>query len=128
VHAVHRFPYFSLLALGTVAAAFCFLRLKDAIAALVVIRLILQFLVQAVGVIVLRITRPEMRRPFRMWLYPLPALLACAGFLFILFNRENWQKEMRYAAVILLTGVIIYMVRAWKDSQWPFGERAKAEG
>jgi hypothetical protein len=35
---------------------------------------------------------------------------------------------MRYAAVILLTGVIIYMVRAWKDSQWPFGERAKAEG
>jgi amino acid transporter len=127
VHAVHRFPYFSLLALGVVAAAFCFLRLKDAIAALVVIRLILQFLVQAVGVIVLRFTRPEMRRPFRMWFYPLPALLAIAGFLFILFNRENWQKEMRYAAVILLTGVIIYMVRAWKDSEWPFAETAKAK-
>ena len=51
VHPVHRFPHVSLLALGVVAAAFCFLRLKDAIAALVVIRLILQFLVQAVGVI-----------------------------------------------------------------------------
>ena len=127
VHPVHRFPHVSLLALGVVAAAFCFLRLKDAIAALVVIRLILQFLVQAVGVIVLRFTRPEMRRPFRMWLYPLPALLAIAGFLFILFNRENWQKEMRYAAVILLTGVIIYMVRAWKGGEWPFagGLRAK---
>ena len=60
VHPVHRFPHVSLLALGVVAAAFCFLRLKDAIAALVVIRLILQFLVQAVGVIILRITRPEM--------------------------------------------------------------------
>jgi len=125
VHPVHRFPHVSLLALGVVAAAFCFLRLKDAIAALVVIRLILQFLVQAVGVIWLRIWRPEMRRPFRMWLYPLPALLASAGFLFILFNRENWQKEMRYAAVILLTGVIIYMIRAWKDAEWPFG-KAKA--
>jgi hypothetical protein len=55
-----------------------------------------------------------------MWLYPLPALLAIAGFLFILFNRENWQKEMRYAAVILLTGVVIYLIRAWKDSEWPF--------
>jgi len=110
-----------------VAAAFCFLRLKDAIAALVVIRLILQFLVQAVGVIVLRFTRPEMRRPFRMWLYPLPALLATAGFLFILFKRENAARELRYAAVILLTGVIIYLVRAWKDSQWPFaGLTAKA--
>src|SRR5580692_1647018 len=125
VHPVHRFPHVSLLALGVVAAAFCFLRLKDAIAALVVIRLILQFLVQAVGVIVLRFTRPEMRRPFRMWFYPLPALLACAGFLFILFARPNWQKEMRYAAVILLTGVIIYMIRARKHSEWPFG-RAKA--
>src|ERR1700678_298718 len=82
VHPVYRFPYVSLLALGAVAAAFCFLRLRDAIAALVVIRLILQFLVQAVGLIVLRITRPELPRPFRMWLYPLPALMAIAGFLF----------------------------------------------
>ena len=43
VHPVHRFPHVSLLSLGVVAAAFCFLRLKDAIAALVVIRIILQF-------------------------------------------------------------------------------------
>jgi amino acid transporter len=128
VHPVHRFPYISLLALGVVAAAFCFLRLKDAIAALVVIRIIVQFLVQAVGLIVLRIQRPEMPRPFRMWLYPLPALLASGGFLFILFNRVNWQKEVRYAAIILLTGVVIYMIRAWKDGEWPFGEglRTKA--
>ena len=120
VHPVHRFPSVSLLALGVVAAAFCFLRLKDAIAALVVIRIIVQFLVQAVGLIVLRIREPEMPRPFRMWLYPLPALLASAGFLFILFNRENWQREVRYAVIILLTGVVIYMIRAWKDSEWPF--------
>jgi basic amino acid/polyamine antiporter, APA family len=120
VHPVYRFPHVSLLALGVVAAACCFLRLKDAIAALVVIRLILQFLLQTLGVILLRIWRPDLPRPFRMWFYPLPALLAFAGFLFILFNRENWQKEVRYAAVILLTGVIIYMIRAWKESQWPF--------
>jgi APA family basic amino acid/polyamine antiporter len=125
VHPVYRFPHVSLLALGVVAAAFCFLRLKDAIAALVVIRLILQFLVQAVGVILLRIWKPDMPRPFRMWLFPLPAVLASAGFLFILFNRENWQKEVRYAVVILLTGVIIYMIRAWKDAEWPFGGRAR---
>jgi amino acid transporter len=124
VHPVYRFPYISLLALGVVAAAFCFLRLKDAIAALVVIRIIIQFLVQAVGSIVLRIRRPDMPRPFRMWLYPAPALLACAGFVFILFNRVNAWKEVRYAAVILLTGVVIYMIRAWKESEWPFGARA----
>jgi amino acid transporter len=127
IHPVHRFPHVSLMALGVAGALFCFLRLKDAIAALVVIRLILQFLVQAVGVIVLRIRRPEMPRPFKMWLYPLPALLACAGFIFILFKRQNWQKEMRYAALILLTGVIIYLIRAWKDSDWPFAAGLKAK-
>ncbi len=120
VHPVYRFPHISLLALAVVAAAFCFLRLKDAIAALVVIRIVIQFVVQAVGVIVLRVRQPEMPRPFRMWLYPLPALLAIAGFLFILFNREHWQKEVRYAAVILLAGLLIYMVRAWRGRQWPF--------
>jgi amino acid transporter len=120
VHPVYQFPHVSLLALAVVAAAFCFLRLKDAIAALVVIRIVIQFIVQAVGVIVLRIRRPDMPRPFRMWLYPLPTLLAIAGFLFILFNREHWQKEVRYAAVILLAGLLVYMVRAWKSREWPF--------
>ena len=120
VHPVYRFPHVSLLSLGVVAAAFCFLRLRDAIAALVVIRLILQFLVQAIGLMVFRVTRPDVVRPFRMWLYPLPALVAIAGFIFILFNRANWQKEIRYAAVILLAGLAIYMIRAWKSQQWPF--------
>jgi len=120
VHPVYRFPYISLLALGVVAAAFCFLRLRDAIAALVVIRILVQFLVQAVGLIVLRSTRPGMPRPFRMWLYPLPALAAIASFLFILFNRVNAWKEVRYAAVILLTGLAIYMIRAWRGREWPF--------
>ncbi len=120
VHPVYRFPHVSLLALGVVAAAFCFLRLRDAIAALVVIRILLQFLVQAIGLIVFRVTQPEVVRPFRMWLYPLPALVAIAGFLYILFNRENWQKEMCYALVILLAGLVIYMIRAWRSSEWPF--------
>jgi len=120
IHPVYRFPHVSLLALGVVAAAFCFLRLKDAIAALVVIRIVLQFLVQAVGLIVFRVTRPDAARPFRMWLYPLPALVAIAGFLYILFNRVNWQKEVRYALVILLAGLVIYMIRAWRSSEWPF--------
>jgi APA family basic amino acid/polyamine antiporter len=126
VHPEHRFPYVSLLALGVVAAVFCFLRLKDAIAALVVIRIIIQFLVQAIGLIVLRIRKPEMPRPFRMWLYPVPALLASAGFLFVLFNRENASREIRYAIVILLTGIAIYMVRAWRSRDWPFLLTAKS--
>jgi amino acid transporter len=120
VHPVYQFPYISLLALAGVAALFCFLRLADLIAALVVIRIILQFLVQSIGVIVLRIRRPEMERPFRMWLYPVPALVAAASFVFILVSRTGFLREIRYAAVILVAGILVYCVRAWRRAEWPF--------
>src|SRR5713101_4730921 len=120
VHPRHRFPYVSLLALGGVAVLFCFFSLADVIAALVVIRITLQFLVQAIGVIVLRIRKPDLPRPFRMWLYPLPALLASIGFIFVLSSRTNSLKQLRYALVILMTGIAIYMVRAWRNREWPF--------
>jgi amino acid transporter len=120
VHPQHRFPYISLLALGGVAALFCFLSLADVIAALVVIRITLQFFVQAVGLIVLRIRRPDLPRPFRMWLYPVPALLASVGFVYVLVYRTNSMKQIRYALVILISGVIIYLLRAWRSREWPF--------
>jgi amino acid transporter len=122
VHPVYQFPYVSLLALAGVAALFCFLRLADLIAALVVIRIILQFLVQAIGLIVLRIRRPEMARPFRMWLYPVPALVAAGSFVFILVSRTGFLREVRYAAVILVAGIVVYCARAWRRREWPFGE------
>jgi amino acid transporter len=124
VHPQHRFPYVSLLALAGVAVFFCFFSLADVIAALVVIRITLQFLVQAIGVIVLRIRRPDLPRPFRMWLYPLPALLASIGFIFVLVSRTNSLKQVRYALVILITGIVIYLVRAWRNQEWPFGSSA----
>jgi basic amino acid/polyamine antiporter, APA family len=124
VHPQHRFPYVSLLALGGVAALFCFLSLADVIAALVVIRITLQFLVQAIGLIVLRIRRPDLPRPFRMWFYPLPALLASVGFVYVLVYRTNSMKQIRYALVILITGIIIYLLRAWRKREWPFGVAA----
>ena len=128
VHPVHKFPYVSLLALAGVAALFCFLRLADLIAALVVIRILLQFLVQSIGVIVLRIRRPEMPRPFRMWLYPVPALVAAGSFIFILISHKDFLREIRYAGVILVVGLMIYCVRAWRRGEWPFGGVAVVSG
>ena len=87
---------------------FCFLPLADVIAALVVIRLTLQFLMQAIGLIVLRIREPNLARPFRMWLYPVPALAAIIGFIFILISRTGSLVQLRYALLILLTGSGIF--------------------
>ncbi|HEX4066098.1 MAG TPA: APC family permease [Acidobacteriaceae bacterium] len=123
LHPKRNFPDFSLLALGAVAMVFCFLRLAQVIAALVVIRIVLQYLLQQVGVMVLRVRRPEMPRPFRIWLYPLPPLLALAGFLFILFSRTQGLRQLWFAGAIAVAGCILYMVRARERREWPFQEQ-----
>ena len=128
LHPQKRFPHVSLLALGIAASAACFLRLADVIAALVVIRIMVQFLVQAIGLIVLRVRRPDLPRPFRMWLYPLPALLASAGFIFILLARPNFLRELRYAVVIIILGILLYLARAAREHMWPFSPAGLAAG
>jgi APA family basic amino acid/polyamine antiporter len=124
VHPEKRFPHVSLLVLGGIAALFCFLKLADVIAALVVIRILVQFLAQAVGVIVLRVRRPDLPRPFRMWLYPVPALVAFAGFVYVLVMRPNFEREVRLAFVLILAGLVVYALRARARGEWPFGRGA----
>jgi len=122
LHSKHKFPSVSLLALGAVAMLCCFLRLVDVIAALVVIRILLQFLVQIIGLLYWRTFHPEAPRPFRMWLYPIPAILALCGFIFILVKRPHALHEIRYAFVILVLGLIIYFLRAWRNHEWPLAK------
>ena len=123
VHPEHRFPYVSLLIMGGIAALFCFFKLVDVVTALVVIRITIQFLAQIVGLLILRQTRPEMPRPFKMWLYPIPALIAIAGFLYVLFMRPNFQKEIKYAAVLIVIGLLIYFIRSYKRYEFPFDKK-----
>ena len=62
-----------------------------------------------------------------MWLYPLPALAASVGFIFVLISRTNSLTQIRYAALILISGVAIYLVRALREREWPFEKYAPAE-
>lgn len=127
IHPKHHFPYVSLLIMGGMAALCCFLKLADVVAALVVIRISVQFLAQIVGLLILRQTRPDFPRPFRMWLYPLPAIIAVVGFLYVLFMRANFQKEIKYAALLIIIGLAIYFVRSYKRGEYPFGKRIEEE-
>ena len=95
----------------------CFFKLADLLAALVIIRICLQFLLQAVGLLVLRAREPEAPRPFKMWLYPLPVLFAIAGFIYVLRARGHF---ITYAAIIALVGCCLYFARAYRAREWPF--------
>jgi APA family basic amino acid/polyamine antiporter len=126
LHPRHKFPTVSLLALGAVATVFCFFTLAQVIAALVAIRILLQYVLQQIGVIALRIRRPELPRPFRIWLYPLPPLIALIGFLFIVFSRKQASRELLDAVVVAATGSVLYFARAWHRREWPFQQRSRA--
>jgi amino acid transporter len=116
LHPTRGFPYISLLSLAGAAIVFCFFQLKDVIAALVVLRILLQFLMQHLGVIYLRRTQPEMPRPFRLWLYPLPPLVAIAGFLYILISRPNFQRELLLAAVLIAAASVVFVLGQGSDA------------
>ena len=60
---------------------------------------------------VLRRTQPEMRRPFQIWLYPLPPLVALAGFTYILLGRPNYHRELAMAAGVVVLGATAYFIR-----------------
>ena len=121
VHPRHGIPHRSLVALGLVASAFCFLTLTQVITLLVITRILLQFFLQHAGVILLRQQRPNMERPFRMPLYPLPPLLAMGGFVFILVNRSHALGGLAVAGGIAVSGTAIYLWRAKRRGEWPFG-------
>ena len=120
IHPKHGIPHRSLVALGLVAAGFCFFSLAQVITMLVVTRILLQFSLQHIGVMLLRTQRPELPRPFRIPLYPLPPLLAMAGFVFMLVNRSHALGGLAVAAGIAVSGTGIYLVRAGRLGQWSF--------
>jgi amino acid transporter len=111
LHPRGGFPYVSLLVLAGVACVCCFFSLAHVIAALVVIRIVMQFSLQHVGVMLLRKRRPEMQRPFRMWMYPLPPIVALAGFAYIVFVRRGSGMELMLAGAVVLVGTVVFVAR-----------------
>jgi APA family basic amino acid/polyamine antiporter len=120
VHPKHGIPHRSLVTLGLVAACFCFFSLAQVITWLVITRILLQFMLQQVGVILLRLRQPDLPRPFRIPLYPLPPFAAMAGFIWIVVTRATAWSTIAGATAIAISGSVIYLVRARMRREWPF--------
>jgi amino acid transporter len=123
LHPTKRFPHISLLALAAAAIAFSLsLKLRDSIRAILAMRCIIQFIGQAVGLMLLRRRWGSERLPFRMWLYPLPVVVALIGWTAIFVSTG--RRPMLASLAAATAGILVYLGRARWLRQWPFEEIA----
>ncbi len=123
VHPRHRIPHLSLLLVGGLTLFWSFFDLVNVINALVTTRILVQFLAQAAGVVLLRRAQPCRERPFRMWLYPLPCVLAAAGWLCV-WLATGWMF-VGLSLATLAAGVGAFLIWSWQAGSWPFAETGR---
>ncbi len=111
LHPTKNFPYISLLFLGGVAFVFSLLfKLKDVIDAILAMRILVQFIGQAIGLILLVSRKGKAHFAWKMPLYPLPALLAIVMWAFIFYSTGT--KMMLGGLIVISLGLVAYAVKA----------------
>jgi basic amino acid/polyamine antiporter, APA family len=118
LHPTGGFPHVSLLVLGVMSIVSSFFSLDVVIDALIATRIVVQFIGQIGGVVLLRRRAPAMARPFRIWLYPAPIAVAGAGWLFI-FSTTG-VRVMLFGLGVLGLGVLAFLAWSRRLRQWPF--------
>ena len=118
IHPKGNVPQVSLYTLGVVSIIASFFSLDQVITALITTRILVQFMGQIFALPLLRKRLPEGGLPFKMWLYPVPAVIAFLGWAYV-FLTSGWA----YIAVGLATlvaGVVAFLLRARVSATWPF--------
>jgi amino acid transporter len=118
LHPKGNFPHVSLLLIGVVAIICSFFSLGIVIDVLIATRIIVQFAGQIFAVALLRRNSPKMERPYRIWLYPAPSLIALAGWSFIYLTLD--PKIIIFSLVALAAGVVSFLAWSRSASKWPF--------
>ncbi len=118
LHPTKNFPYVSLLFLGAVAFVFSLLfKMKHVIDGILAMRILVQFIAQAVGVVLLRQRNGTKNLPFKMWLYPLPVIVSIPIWLFIFFSTGI---AALFAVILIMIGVLVfYITKNWWKKEKP---------
>ena len=117
LHPEKSFPYVSLLFIGALGFLFSInLRLDQAISAILAMRILVQFVAQAIGVVILRRREGTAHLPFRMWLYPLPVILSVGIWLFVWFSTG---KAALFGLLLSSIGVGVFFLTRGRWTKIP---------
>jgi Amino acid transporters len=119
LHPTKNFPHISLLFLGALAFIFSMLfKLSDVITAILAMRILIQFIGQGIGLLILRTKNNEEMFPYKMPLFPIPVYIAIAMWLFIFLSTGS--KMIGGGLIISFVGMIVYFIKAKIQKEWPF--------
>ncbi|HZZ95684.1 MAG TPA: APC family permease, partial [Jatrophihabitantaceae bacterium] len=118
MHPRHRFPHIALLVMGALTAAGSLLDLTTVINMLTTVAVLVQAIAQIVALTVLRRRQPELRRPYLQWLYPIPSLLALAGWIYV--YKSATGESIALSVAWIVGGVLAFLGWARINSAWPF--------
>ena len=119
LHPTKNFPYISLLVLAGLAFLFSLIyKMKDVIDAILAMRIVLQFVGQAIGVMLLRRRKGTKNLPYKMPLYPLPVILAIIIWLFVFYSID--YEILKSFIKVFISGIAVYFIFAKIQQQWPF--------
>ncbi|MEU1196536.1 APC family permease [Streptomyces sp. NPDC005813] len=134
LHPKHRFPMLGLATMGVVTAiGFLIGRHTDLatlIQLLTTVMVIVQALAQVVALSVLRKRQPDLHRPYRMWLYPVPSFVALAGWLTIYGYADKnspGRHPIEWSLAWVALGCVAFVVWARLEKVWPFGPKETSE-
>jgi APA family basic amino acid/polyamine antiporter len=115
VHPRYGTPYRITIATGLVVTALAGFVPLDKLAELVNIGTLAAFLLVSIGVIVLRRTRPDLPRAFRVPLMPVLPLVSAAACLWLMFNLpgDTWLRFLVWMAL----GFVVYAVYGRRHSR-----------
>jgi amino acid transporter len=118
LHPRFDFPHVALLVMGVITAAGSFLTLTTVINMLTAVAVLVQSAAQIVALTVLRRRQPGLHRPYRQWLYPVPSLLAMAGWLYVYKSATGLSIILSLAWIV--GGLIAFLGWARLNDSWPF--------
>ncbi len=124
LHPKKNFPYVSLIVIGIISIACSFVSLGVVIDALITTRILIQFIGQILAVALLRKRNPELPRPYRIWLYPVPSVIALIGWVFIFATSDLYI--ILFGLGTLGLGVAFFFIWSWRSRRWPFAQAAEA--
>lgn len=124
LHPTKEFPHRSLLLIGAGAIVASFFSLEEVILALMAARILIQFIGHTIALFLIRANRPDIERPFKMWLYPLPAFISLAGYIYVFSSLG--LRFILFGILTLVLGTIVYLFVAKQQKEWPFDEGEEA--